>query len=406
MSPEQPTIAGDDIDQMLKKLYIQSIPAKKKEAAAMSYEQRSIAGDIQQTLDEQDIQPTTIMEKKAAAPSPISIPEDQPVIKTYVDIVSEMSKETKLGKITDVVSMIELACGHLDAQAAEGENEPEWYHPYAMFYAAFPCRQARGEFTKQLFEEHKEWIRDDWKGGQLKVLDYACGTGLASQALAPHVASIFGVDRASNMVAMYNEIVKRQRHPTCAMEAHVGDLMPPQYTGVAPGFVAERPVRDYLATFDMVLVSLGVDSFETLDLPAKDRHHQLCQSLHALVQFLGDNGTLLILDIQRDRDQHGRNGYGLVDGHKTAGYHSGDIVDALESMGMDEIDVLDGKRFTWEATEEEKKIWLPAEADEVFFMVKAKKGDGFKRLMEDMMLQMAMMDMLGVVPECTCGHEH
>lgn len=176
-----------------------------------------------------------------------------------------------------------------------------------------------------------------------------CGiyTYTAEQALAPHVAHIFGVDRASNMVAMYNEIVKRQGHATCAMKAHVGDLMPPQYTGVTPGFVAERPVRDYLSSFDMVLVSLGVDSFETLDLPAKDRHHQLCQSIHALVQFLGENGTLLILDIQRHKDQNGPHGYGLVDGHKTAGYHSRDIVNALESIWMDEIDVLDGKRFTW-----------------------------------------------------------
>ncbi|KAL8761657.1 MAG: hypothetical protein Q9184_002241 [Pyrenodesmia sp. 2 TL-2023] len=372
----------------------------------MSSEKPTIAGDIEQLLDELHIQPTSIMEKEAAAPLPDSLPEDQPVIKTYVDIVAEMSKETKLGKVTDVVSMIQLACGHLDAQAAEDENEPEWYRPYAMFYAAFPCRQARGEFTEQLFEEHKKWICNDWKGGQLRVMDYACGTGLASQALAPHVAHIFGVDRDSNMVAMYNEIVKRQGHPTCAMEAHVGDLMPPQYTGVTPGFVAERPVRDYLATFDMVLVSLGMDCFETLDLPAKDRHHQLCQSIHALVQFLGDNGTLLILDIQRDRDQNMPNGFGLVDGHKTAGYHSRDIMNALESIGMDEIDVLDNKRFTWEATEEEKKIWLPAEADEVFFMVKAKKRDGYKRMMEDMMLEMAMMQMLGVAPECTCGHEH
>lgn len=42
-------------------------------------------------------------------------------------------------------------------------------------------RVLSGEFTKQLFEEHKDWICDDWKGGEMKVLDYACGTGLASQ---------------------------------------------------------------------------------------------------------------------------------------------------------------------------------------------------------------------------------
>lgn len=49
-----------------------------------------------------------------------------------------------------------------------------------------------GEFTKQLFKEHKEWIRDDWKGGNLKLLDYACGTGLASQVCANLRHTSFG----------------------------------------------------------------------------------------------------------------------------------------------------------------------------------------------------------------------
>ncbi len=39
-------------------------------------------------------------------------------------------------------------------------------------------------------------------------------------------------------------------------------------------------------------------------------------------------------------------------------------------------------------------------------MVRAKKGDGYRMVMEDMMLQVAMMQMLGMNPECTCGHEH
>ncbi|KAL8903389.1 MAG: hypothetical protein Q9207_003963 [Kuettlingeria erythrocarpa] len=372
----------------------------------MSSEQLAMAGGIEQKVDELALQATAKVEETSAASLSQSSPAEQP-IRTYVDIVSEMVKETKLSQVTDRLSMVALAAPDcLDGQATKDEQQPEWYEPFAMHYAAFPCRQARGEFTKQLFEEHKDWICDDWKGGEMKVLDYACGTGLASQALAPHVADIFGVDRAKNMVNMYNEIVKRQQHPKCTMKATVGNLMPQQWTGVTPGFVTDRPVGDYLGTFDMVLVSLGVDSFDGLGLSAKDRHHQLCQSLHSLTQFLGDDGTLLILDIQRHTDQTGPNKYGLIDGHKPGGYHSNDIVKALDSIGMDEIDVLDGNRFTWEATEAEKKLWLPAEADEVFFMVKAKKGDGFRMVMEDMMLQLAMMQMLGINPECTCGHEH
>lgn len=97
----------------------------------MSSEQPTIAGDIHEMLDKLHIQPKLTMEKDAAAPLTDSIPEDQPVIKTYVDIVSEMSKETKLGKVTDVFAMIKFgwpdAPDAEDVQAAEDENEPEWY---------------------------------------------------------------------------------------------------------------------------------------------------------------------------------------------------------------------------------------------------------------------------------------
>ncbi|KAL8723383.1 MAG: hypothetical protein Q9225_000299 [Loekoesia sp. 1 TL-2023] len=305
-------------------------------------------------------------------------PEDE-ATKTYTEIVAEMVKETKLREVNDVMSMLILS---QETRAEKGEDEPEWYSPSAMWFAAYPCRQARGEFTKQLFEDHKAWISDDWKSGQFKVLDYACGTGLANQALAPHVAQIIGIDTSKGMVNMYNEIVKRQEHPTCTMQAYVGDLLPHPETGKCPGVAADESARKTIQNFDLAVISLGVDGFEILNQAPDERREQLRESLRAIVDRLGDQGTLLIMDIQKATDQKGPAMYPLIDGRKTTGYHSSDIVEALRSMKVHDIEVLDDKRFRWEATAEEKKIWLPSEADEVFFMLKAKKGEGYKELVE------------------------
>lgn len=42
---------------------------------------------------------------------------------------------------------------------------------------------------------------------QIKVLDYAAGTGNVSQALAPYVTRVLGVDISKGMVETYNKKV-------------------------------------------------------------------------------------------------------------------------------------------------------------------------------------------------------
>ncbi|KAI5778670.1 S-adenosyl-L-methionine-dependent methyltransferase [Geopyxis carbonaria] len=57
-----------------------------------------------------------------------------------------------------------------------------------------------------------------------RVLDYACGSGAISQALAPHVKQIVGMDLSSDMVDMYNTAVSNQGIPANEMHAVVADL--------------------------------------------------------------------------------------------------------------------------------------------------------------------------------------
>lgn len=74
------------------------------------------------------------------------------------------------------------------------------------------------------------------------------------------------------MVEMYNEIVKRQEHPTCAMRAYVGNLMPQEYTGVAPGVAADRSVREAFMKFDLAVISVrSIPKDATLKGPVADR---------------------------------------------------------------------------------------------------------------------------------------
>ncbi|KAG9088205.1 hypothetical protein FS749_002344 [Ceratobasidium sp. UAMH 11750] len=51
------------------------------------------------------------------------------------------------------------------------------------------------------------------------VMDYACGTGLVSQALAPHTRTLIGVDISSKSVDYYNERVANQGIPNDEMRA-------------------------------------------------------------------------------------------------------------------------------------------------------------------------------------------
>ncbi len=96
--------------------------------STMSSEQPTMAGDIEQKFAELAIQATATTEKSSAASPSESAPADQP-IRSYVAIVSEMIKETKMGEVTDMLSLVELAApGYPDGQAStKDEQEPEWF---------------------------------------------------------------------------------------------------------------------------------------------------------------------------------------------------------------------------------------------------------------------------------------
>ncbi|KAF2689310.1 S-adenosyl-L-methionine-dependent methyltransferase [Lentithecium fluviatile CBS 122367] len=71
----------------------------------------------------------------------------------------------------------------------------------------------------------------------VRLLDYACGTGLLSRIYAPYVTVTRGIDVSPNMVATFNDRARATELPESTIHAVVGDLFdkanpsPAQFSG-------------------------------------------------------------------------------------------------------------------------------------------------------------------------------
>ena len=100
------------------------------------------------------------------------------------------------------------------------------------------------------------WVRDGEAqfGKEVKLLDYACGTGSITKALGPLVTHIRGIDISENMVEQYNQA------------AQAAGLKPEQVSAVQ-GNLLDEEVPEHLKTpeyydFDIAVVGLGFHHFE------------------------------------------------------------------------------------------------------------------------------------------------
>ncbi|KAI7765861.1 hypothetical protein LZL87_000974 [Fusarium oxysporum] len=90
------------------------------------------------------------------------------------------------------------------------------------------------ELCNQISKELRSNI--DWIGitppssRPTKLLDYACGDGVASRALAPFMSTVRGMDIASGMVEQYNKMALKAGYTSIKMRAIQGDLIDPELT--------------------------------------------------------------------------------------------------------------------------------------------------------------------------------
>ncbi|KAI0021440.1 S-adenosyl-L-methionine-dependent methyltransferase [Xylariomycetidae sp. FL0641] len=133
-----------------------------------------------------------------------------------------------------------------------------------------------------------DWVstddEDDEAGGkpkkEVRLLDYACGTGMMSRALAPYTTQCVGIDISENMVAAYNKRAEDQGLSPSEMHAIVGDLAVASSDTIAPALSAPE-----YHNFDIAVVGGGFHHMDNPSLAAK-----------RLADRLKPGGVLMIWD--------------------------------------------------------------------------------------------------------------
>ncbi|ESK92207.1 hexaprenyldihydroxybenzoate methyltransferase [Moniliophthora roreri MCA 2997] len=110
------------------------------------------------------------------------------------------------------------------------------------------------------------------------VLDYACGTGLNSKEILPHVRSILGVDISQSMVDKYNEQANNQGMEPNEMRAICADLRG------EPGELDD-------SKFDVVICCMSYHHFADPLLTSRK-----------LAYFLKPGGYLFVADVESTQD--------------------------------------------------------------------------------------------------------
>ncbi|TGO57356.1 hypothetical protein BCON_0066g00040 [Botryotinia convoluta] len=167
----------------------------------------------------------------------------------------------------------------------------------------------------------------------VKLLDYACGTGLITRALLPTITRAIGIDLSSSMVSQYNARASNQGLSPSEMFAHQGNLLS---SDPAP----ELEIED-LHQFDIAVVGLGFHHFSNPSLAARK-----------IGERLKKGGILAVVDFES------HDGYGNPHGHGDHGHgHGHEHHEELNEQAQQARETVTHHGFS---EEEIKKIFVDA----------------------------------------------
>ncbi|KAG4274382.1 hypothetical protein FPRO04_09340 [Fusarium proliferatum] len=167
-----------------------------------------------------------------------------------------------------------------DEAKALGEKNKQHFDQVAAEVFKHPWIQRLCSQISDELQQNLGWIGVADKPGQFKMLDYACGNGVASRALAPYVSVVRGIDISSKMVEQYNMLAEAAGFSSDRMRAIHGDLMDPE---ASPSPELDTPEFN---DFDLIVMCMAL-------------HH--VQDYTAMIQKLSEKlrsgGVLLIIDL-------------------------------------------------------------------------------------------------------------
>ena len=203
------------------------------------------------------------------------------------------------------------------------------------------------------------------------------------------------------MVEEYNKIVAKENKTECEMKAVRGDMTSHYLTGkrvgieepegVSAGFDVVAMCVSYLLLLPSALTritrltnpQLAVDFFTHEDVDEDAKHAELVRALDIMINLLQEDGTLLIIDVEKcdddcspDADSHSPGS--PHEGLKVTGHGSKDIEKALEELGMEDIAVLVDEDFLFEVKGGSGSDSPALRRKETYFVAKAKRGPVFE----------------------------
>jgi 2-polyprenyl-3-methyl-5-hydroxy-6-metoxy-1,4-benzoquinol methylase len=162
-----------------------------------------------------------------------------------------------------------------NSQAASTYSREQWQIEFLAAVTSF--------IQLNLSWIHPSLSKDVVSTQPLRVLDYACGPGSATNAMAKEGVEFTGIDLTENMVSQYNT-----RFATAtgfSAKAVLGNLLKPEVP-------AELKTEEF-SNFDIAIISLGFHHFEDTDL-----------AMQRLSERLRPGGVLVIVDFITHAPEH------------------------------------------------------------------------------------------------------